>query len=414
MPLSSDVRRVVKNFAYLFVTKGIDFIIPLVLLPFLINTLGIAAYGTLAFALAIGVYFTSFMQYGFNITAVRDIARQRQDQQGLSSTFSHYFYASLVICTVACLGFLSLFFLDFFSQHQALYVGVLLFCLSQALLPLWLFQGLERMEFVALLNTGIKVAYVILIIALVRDAEDVYLVPMIQGAAGLLGVCLSIILALKLRLVRFTLPQIQPVFAVVQQGWSAFVIQVAPTLYSNSSTFILGLYSNPATVGIYAAALRIIDILNAVGFLLTNAVLPYLARDLSKHVLVAKLMLSAGVTLTLGGVFIAPFVLPWLFDQSSSDITPMVQILSLMVFFIFTRFCFGNAYLMLIGGDTLYQRIVLSCSLVAFALSWWVIPRFETWGAAGIMVGTSVVMAVLTLVAAIKKGPSLVNTEVRE
>ena len=90
--MTKDIHRVIKNFGYLVLTKGIDFILPLVLWPFLIKALGIETFGILSFVLAVSLYFGAFMQYGFNITAVRDVARVRGDRFKLSRICMSYFF----------------------------------------------------------------------------------------------------------------------------------------------------------------------------------------------------------------------------------------------------------------------------------------------------------------------------------
>ena len=53
-----------KNFIYLFVLQNANYIIPLILLPFLTQTLGAANYGKLAFAQAFIAYFVLFTDFG--------------------------------------------------------------------------------------------------------------------------------------------------------------------------------------------------------------------------------------------------------------------------------------------------------------------------------------------------------------
>ena len=86
--MNPDKINIIKNFSYLAMTKGVDFIVPILLLPYLVNALGIEQFGLLSFALAIGIYFSSMMQYGYNISAVRAISRVRENEKSLSIAFS--------------------------------------------------------------------------------------------------------------------------------------------------------------------------------------------------------------------------------------------------------------------------------------------------------------------------------------
>jgi PST family polysaccharide transporter len=98
--VSFEKKNIIKNFTYLVITKGGDFIVPIVLLPYLVNVLGLTQFGLLSFALAIGVYFSSMMQYGYNISAVRTIARVRDDPSQLTISFSELLISSILICVL--------------------------------------------------------------------------------------------------------------------------------------------------------------------------------------------------------------------------------------------------------------------------------------------------------------------------
>lgn len=401
--MNSDILRVLKNFIYLGLTKGIDFIVPVILLPFLVRTLGLEQFGVLSFVLAVGIYFTAIMQYGFNVTAVRDIARVRHDEQALNETFSIYLLASLAVISAASLGFAALFLTSWGQQHEMLYLATWVFCVSQALLPSWLFQGLERMKYVAITNSGIKILYVVSILFLVSEPADAFLVPLLQGLAGLIGVALAWGFIVQKSLCRFGIPPIASVWAVCRQGWPAFVTQFAPTLYTNSMTFILGLTASAKLVGIYAAATRIIDVFNALAFLLCNAFLPFLARDLSQHRWVKWLMMITGCIMLIIAYVGATWFVPLLFDNDTDRILSLVQWISPMILFIFVRFAYGPAYLMLTGAERHYQHIVVGVSALAFVIAWFVIPELAEQGAAGVLVCASGLMAVLTAIVATKK-----------
>ena len=66
--LSKENKVVAGNFLSLFLLKGIDFLIPLLTLPYLLRVIGSDGYGQIMFALALINYFIGFAYYGFNLT----------------------------------------------------------------------------------------------------------------------------------------------------------------------------------------------------------------------------------------------------------------------------------------------------------------------------------------------------------
>ena len=63
------------NIISLFTLKGAEYIISFITLPYLLRVLGPEKYGAIAFVQVIINYGVLLVDYGFNLTAPRDIAR---------------------------------------------------------------------------------------------------------------------------------------------------------------------------------------------------------------------------------------------------------------------------------------------------------------------------------------------------
>jgi len=390
-------KTIIKNFLYLVITKGIDFIIPLILLPFLVGRLGISSFGVLSFALAIGVYFSSFMQYGYNISAVRSIARCREDKFLLSTVFSELWVSSALICSAVSICYLFLFTFDLVNSEFNLYASVLFFILMQSIFPAWLFQGLEKMHYIAISNGLCKLVYLIAVLMLIENSTDTYLVPLLLGASWALALLLAFYIIRKQQLVSFIFPSVRGVVQTYKQGWSAFVTQLAPTLYSNSMVFILGVFHGSIIVGIYSAAIRVIEIVNAFAFLLVNAAIPHLSRDIKFHHKFKNIVVLVGIFAGFAVCLGANYFTSLLFSENLAQITTIVQLGALMIPFVFMRLAYGPAYLMLIGFDRQYQHIVFGTSMAGFCFAWLVVPEWKAEAAVIVMVLSSMVMALLTV-----------------
>lgn len=392
-----------KNFFYLVLTKGVDFAVPVLLLPILVSRLGFEQFGVLSFALAIGIYFTSFMQYGYNINAVKDIASSRDDSASLNQKFSTYFVSSWLISLVGVVLFLPLFLIDSVSADWPLYSSVILFSFCQGISPNWLFQGLEKMYHITWVNGVAKLLFFIGVYVFLEVPEQAYFVPLFQGLSVLFAVVLSLYIIYRQKLAEFKLPSIASIVNTYKEGWSAFVTQVTPTLYSTSMVFILGVTQSPLIVGIYSAAIRVIEIANAVAFLLMNAALPSLARDIKQHVWFKKIMVLLGGIASLVLYFGISFVAPYLFEQRTEQIIQLIQLASPMLLFVFFRLAFGPAYLMLIGREAVYRNIVFWCSFIGFIAACALVPPYGINMAIYILLAVSSMMSVLTFVSANKK-----------
>ncbi|WP_146256462.1 oligosaccharide flippase family protein, partial [Morganella morganii] len=66
-----------KNALSLLIMQVINYLVPLITLPYLARTLGIVQYGALNLSLSLIQYGVIFITFGFNLSATRDIAKNR-------------------------------------------------------------------------------------------------------------------------------------------------------------------------------------------------------------------------------------------------------------------------------------------------------------------------------------------------
>ncbi|MFA0423118.1 oligosaccharide flippase family protein, partial [Vibrio sp. 10N.222.54.A1] len=56
-----------KNIFMLFISQGVNYLVPLILVPYLVRTLGAESYGEFNLALSIILYGCLFIDFGFNL-----------------------------------------------------------------------------------------------------------------------------------------------------------------------------------------------------------------------------------------------------------------------------------------------------------------------------------------------------------
>src|SRR5438034_9120456 len=100
MESSSWHGRLFSNFMALSILQGANFLLPVLVMPFVIKKIGADGYGVVAVAQGVMLIFCTVADYGFNLTATRSIALHRGDVKINARLFFTVIACKLFICVV--------------------------------------------------------------------------------------------------------------------------------------------------------------------------------------------------------------------------------------------------------------------------------------------------------------------------
>lgn len=298
-----DKKAVGQNFLSLIFLQGANYVLPLLLLPYLVRVLGTEKYGLVMFAQSLILFLTVFVDYGFNISGTREISINRADRKAISNIFSAIMIVKIgLIATASLLLFVVVeSFARFNSDAQVYYLsfGV---TIGQALFPVWFFQGIEKMKFVTFINILAKVISIVLIFILVKVRSDYILVPIFYSLGYITAGVLGFLLCLKY--IRLCRPSQHLIKRLLKDSTALFVSNFAASLYTASNVFILGLFTGNTIAGIYSSMEKLILAIKNVYVPLYQALYPWVARqtDVEKTNIIKKIMpiiLSVGAVITI-------------------------------------------------------------------------------------------------------------------
>ncbi|MEN6552041.1 MAG: flippase [Methanobacterium sp.] len=366
-------KRVVGNMLSLFSLQGFNYILPLITFPYLTRVLGPDKYGLITFAMAFISYFQLVTNYGFNLSASREIALNRNDDVKVSKIFSSVM-ATKALLTI--LGFLTMsvivFSFDKFRTDWLLYFITFGIVIGNLTLPTWFFLGMEKMKYISILNIGIGLIYTASMFIFVRNATDYLYVPLINSVGTLIIGVYALRLVKKEFGVNFIRPSVNDIKHQLEEGWHLFISTLATNLYSTSTRFVLGFFVSNTILGYYSVAETIARALTQIIYPVSQSLYPYFSKLQSENRAKAitqlkKISIIIGVLTFLISVilvFLAPFLIELLAGQAYAASVPLLQVYVFVVFAVAMDNVLGIQGLLSFGHKKTFSKIVMFAAVL--------------------------------------------------
>lgn len=315
-----DKKVVAQNFLSLLVLQGANYILPLLILPYLVRVLGAEKFGLVMFAQSLATFLTVFVDFGFNISGTREISLARNDREKTGQIFLAIMFIKvfLTLTALTILFFIVSVFTRFKmdSEIYLLSFGVVI---GQALFPVWFFQGIEKMKVVTFINILAKLIFTLLVFILIKTQSDYYKVPIYSSLGFIISGVIGFLMSFKH--FKFKYPTFNLIKQLFKESSSLFVSNFATSLYTASNVFILGLFSGNILAGVYSSMEKLILAVKNVYVPLYQALYPWVARqkDTEKGIIIKKLtpvifVMSSLITLTI--LIFAKSILTIIYDDS--------------------------------------------------------------------------------------------------
>ncbi|QNL21857.1 flippase [Hyphobacterium sp. CCMP332] len=247
-----------KNFLSLGFFQATNYLFPLISYPLLIRIMGIENMGKIFFAQALVTYFTVITDFGFNYTSTRDISQNRENIKKVSDIFSLTISAKLFLIIVSFLLFTALcFIIPDLKNNLDLYVKSFPIVIGQALLPFWLFQGLEKMKFITIINFISKLSFLLVIIFLLKSPDSFAWVNFSLGMSNVFASLLILLYASSKLGIKFSFVSPTIFLKRLNADKYLFYSMLSSTFLTNSNILILGIFSTNTVVGQFGVAEKI-------------------------------------------------------------------------------------------------------------------------------------------------------------
>ena len=384
---NKEQKRISKNFVSLILLQGANFLLPLITLPYLVRVLGTEQFGLVMFAQAFALFFNVLVDFGFNLSATREISINRKNKSKISEIFSSVFIikGALILFSLIIITSIILLFPQFGNNWEIYYLsfGVVI---GQALFPVWYFQGVEKMSTITIVNVFAKLIFTILILLLVKSKSDYLLVPLFNSIGFIIAGIIGLISAVKQ--INFIIPKKGVIKELFKESFQLFVSNLSVTLYTTANTIILGLFTNNTLVGVYSSMEKLVLAVKNLYSPIFQAIFPWVASKNKNEIIriTQKLILPLsviGLSVSLFIFFFADFILTTIYaDELITSYSNIFRILGLIAVFSSLNMLFNMLFLSTLKKYKERMKIIMVAGVINVTLAVILVQYFNIYGIA--------------------------------
>ncbi|WP_333662063.1 oligosaccharide flippase family protein [Acinetobacter sp.] len=247
-----------KDTLYLFVLQGMNYAIPILLMPYLMIKLGVKSYGLIGFSTAIIQFLILFVDFGFNMSATKRVAVHKDNKLVLSRIFYSTIFAKTILLIVSIFIFIFIINISKFDEYKIALLCSLPMLLGNTYTFTWFYQGIGNIRFLSILSMFCRILILPTIFYFVQTSQDYVKAIFINSFVYMVIAFISIFWIFKNKMIDKAKISLESIKFEIKESFPFFLSTASISIYTQLFVVILGLFATPAIVGIYTAADKII------------------------------------------------------------------------------------------------------------------------------------------------------------
>ena len=276
--------QVLKNMTWLTVLQFANYLIPLLIIPYIVRVLGADIFGKVSYAQNIISYFTLIVNFGFDYSATREIAVNKDNKLVVNRIFWSVIKQKTILLVITFLGLIILYFtFSKVTNDFNLYIFVFLMNVGIVIFPTWFFQGIEEMGKMAVFNFFIKGLGLILTILFVKNASDYLNYPLLISVSYIGCGAIALTYVIKHYGLKFINTNKKLDKELFKKSFPIFLNNLFVSGYTITNLTMLGFYASDKELGYYSGAFKIImAILMVTSTPINMAIYPQISRKFAE------------------------------------------------------------------------------------------------------------------------------------
>ncbi len=360
------------NSFYLYLAHFADYLLALIILPFIARVLGPEELGYVGLAQTFGIFILLIMEFGFPLMATREIAREKNNPENIKVFMGQIFTFKLFLIPIILIfSAIVILMVPVFNEKPYYVFIVIIGSIFQGMAPTWYFQGIEKLQSVAFSKTIFRLLGFILILIFTRSNQDGWIVLLAYMISSIC-ICLYLFKYMVNIIGPFHLAGGSSIKAIWQKSKHSFYITVLPVVYNNIGVMFMSIIVNPLQLGFYYGAAKIHRAFNTLYGPVGQAFYPRLASTDSGNSEKAKqmtknflwIMTAAGFLFFSMIYFFTEPIISLLLGEEFLFATTTLKIFAIGLPLTAISHVLGRQWLMIRRNDNQYAKILLISSII--------------------------------------------------
>ena len=250
-------RRILHNASMLSLLSMSGLLFPLITFPYLTRVFSIQSYAVLVFVSATMQYLSTLVNFGFLLSATKQVAQHAKDPSFISQLMSDTILARLLLAAggvlILCICCLTLPILREHLLFTWLSFGAV--CLS-CFVTDYIFRGLEKMKEITVRVVTIQTVRTGLLFLLIKSDRDLLWIPILDLISLVLEILL-LNLQLRKYQIKWVVPQLRNAWQYICESFHYFIGKIANTTYGALTTLMVGIMLPQAEIAIWGVAIQL-------------------------------------------------------------------------------------------------------------------------------------------------------------
>ena len=417
--MGTEKKTLLKNFTSIGIIQIANYAFPMITIPIVSRIIGPDKLGVINFSAAFIAYFTLLIGFGFNLTATRRVASDPNNINNRNTVFSEVFTSQcLLLLTSTILFVILLFAIPQLENEKRVAIYTFFICLSTLMTQDWLFQAMQDLSKIAVLNLVSKILYTLVILMVIQKKSDYIWQPLVLSLSQVLISLICFFWAINRYQLKLYKVEIRECLKLMMNERVVFFSLCIINIYTITNVVILGIFQDSIQVGYFSSAQKLIQIaLSIISIPLTQALFPYIGNAFGKSYekgieiaqklvpLVFIITFFVGIVIFIG----APTLVMFFYGRQFLPAIVVCRILAFIPMIISLATICGIHVMLNLKMDKVFLRATAIGAVFSIVLNILLVKRLGYIGSAFTWILTEALTLVLLFVLLKKKGISLIN-----